>query len=224
MGNAPTARRWIIAGAAVAALIAAFALPRRFVEQPDAPASQSTVPPQLAAVAPSGSPAVTPSPASDLFVYVVGSVKSPGVYRLAQGARVIDAVAKAGGALGNADLEQVNLAEPLSDAMKIDVPAKGQILATNSNGSLTVGPGRSSRGRSRGHGGGRHKLGLGQTLDINAASAEELLQLPGVGPGLARRIVEYRRQNGPFESVDDLQNVSGVGPSKFEKLAPFVRL
>ena len=151
-------------------------------------------------------------------------MKNPGVYRFAQGARVVDALAKAGGALRLADLEQLNLAEPLVDAMKIDVPAKGRLLADGSLGGVTLVAGRPAHRRSRGHGGSRHKLQPGQTLDINTASAEDLTQLPGVGPGLARRIIDYRQTNGPFESVDDLQNVSGVGPSKFENLAPFVRL
>ncbi|MBV8670700.1 MAG: helix-hairpin-helix domain-containing protein, partial [Candidatus Eremiobacteraeota bacterium] len=76
------------------------------------------------------------------------------------------------------------------------------------------------------HGSSRssHKLQPGQTLDINTATETELTQLPGVGPGLARRIVEYRTANGPFQTVDDLQNVSGIGPSKFDRMAPYIRL
>jgi competence protein ComEA len=133
--------------------------------------------------------------------------------------------------LPEADVEQINLAQPLSDAMKVMVPRKGQVLAVDqyaapplsSDGGPFAGTrhrGRHSRGGSR----SAHKLAPGQTLDVNTATADELVQLPGVGPGLAQRILDYRQQYGPFQTVDDLQNVPGIGPSKFDRLAPFVRL
>lgn len=224
-------RRWIAGGLVGAAVLAgAWLLPKgqagRAVPAPmDASA---TVPPALVRANESPDSAIAPvaSPASNVFVYVTGAVKHPAVYRLPASARVIDAIARAGGSAHNADLEQLNLAEPLSDAMKIDVPIKGQAIADAAYApGAPSSSGRGSRRHSARHAtGGRHKLQAGQTLNINSASAQELTQLPGVGPGLARRIVEYRQQNGPFQTVDDLQNVPGIGPSKFEKLAPFVRL
>jgi competence protein ComEA len=158
-------------------------------------------------------------------VYVCGAVRRPGVYMLTSSARVTDGIARAGGADPDADLEQLNLAEPLADAMKIDVPKKGQILpGTSVESAFSTSPGHGARPHSSRRGGGRGKLQPGQTLNVNTASESELVALPGVGPGLARRIVEYRTANGPFQSVDDLQNVSGIGPSKFERMAPYIRL
>lgn len=187
--------------------------------------AEPTIPAQLStgvAPGPDASPQAQPT---SVAVYVCGDVHRPGVYSMTSAGRVADAVAKAGGALADADLEQLNLAAPLSDAMKIDVPKKGARIAPEFAGlpesAQDTDHVRPSRHRS-GH--SSHKLQPGQTLDVNTASESELTQLPGVGPSLARRIVEYRTGNGPFQSVDDLQNVSGIGPSKFEKMAPYVRL
>jgi competence protein ComEA len=158
-------------------------------------------------------------------VYICGDVRRPGVYTFTQSARVADGIARAGGAPPDADLEQLNLAELLSDAMKVDVPKKGQVVATDLvERASSTSASHGLRRHSRHAGGSRGKLQPGQTLNINTASESELLSLPGVGPGLARRIVEYRTANGPFQSVDDLQNVSGIGPSKFERMAPYIRL
>jgi competence protein ComEA len=170
------------------------------------------------------------APSSLLHVYVCGAVHKAGVYELPAGARVVDAIAQAGGASENSDLEQLNLAEPLADSMKVDVPVKGQQLAptirfadgarpadSQSVSSRHTSRHRSSRGSS-------HKLAAGQTIDINTATETELTQLPGVGPSLARRIVEYRTANGPFQLPDDLQNVSGIGASKFAKMEPYIRI
>jgi competence protein ComEA len=170
------------------------------------------------------------APSSLLHVYVCGAVHKAGVYELPAGARVVDAIAQAGGAAENSDLEQLNLAEPLADSMKVDVPVKGQQLAPtigSADGARPVdSQGVRSRHSSR-HSSGRgssHKLAAGQTIDINTATEAELMQLPGVGPSLARRIVEYRTANGPFQLPDDLQNVSGIGASKFAKMEPYIRV
>ena len=195
--------------------------------------TDSTVPSTLAAGDGGMLSPVPPSP-SKVVVYVVGAVKRPGVYELAPGSRVVDALAKAGGADASADVSLINLAEPAIDAMKIVVPKMGARDAgavDSERLTLVDRPKSTSRERSARRGlastsarGGSHKLQPGQTVNINTASEAELDALPGVGPGLARRIVEYRRQNGPFQSVDDLQNVPGIGPSKFDRLQQFVRL
>lgn len=188
----------------------------------------ATVPPQIASSAVQANTAVPvarPAP-TRLVVYVCGLVKHPGVYEMAPGSRVGDGIDRAGGALADADLEQLNLAEPLADAMKVDVPHKGEHLAFAT--ALDAPPVSAAVGGTRRHahrsGRSSHKLQPGQTLDVNTASETELTQLPGVGPSLAGRIVEYRAANGPFQSIDDLQNVSGIGPSKLDKMAPYVRL
>ena len=221
-------KRWLAVGAAAAALTIGVLLPRPATAPHQMAIAEATVPPQLIARATSESTAnaggqAAPSP-GEIAVYVCGAVKTPGVYSFAAGERVVDAVKRAGGASPDADMEQINLAEALTDAMKVTVPRKGQVLAVVSSELSDPGP-PSGRHRRHSHGGSsRHKLATGQSLDVNTASAEELVQLPGVGPSLAQRIVDYRQQNGPFQTVDDLQNVPGIGPSKFERLAPFVRL
>ncbi|HME82677.1 MAG TPA: helix-hairpin-helix domain-containing protein [Candidatus Eremiobacteraceae bacterium] len=220
-------KRWLIAGCAAVALAAGLLLPRPAGSQ-HAVQADATVPPALNGNVSPGSlsPGSSPSPA-DMAVYVCGAVKNPGVYTFAPGARVIDAIKQAGGPLPDADVEQINLAQPLGDAMKVTVPHKGQTLASDAFMSNDP-PASSSYHHRRSHGrssrSSAHKLAVGQTLDVNTATPEELVQLPGVGPSLAQRIVDYRQQNGPFQTVDDLQNVPGIGPSKFDRMAPFIRL
>lgn len=218
-------------GAGAAAVVAAFAVshhPGGIGSGATAPV-QATVPPRLGAGDDTGTLGPPPVPTA-LVVYVVGAVKKPGVYMLRSGGRVVDAVARAGGADKDADLSLLNLAEPLVDAMKIAVPKKGDARRSVAVDLVsTVDPASTENGgarqASRRHSGrSSHKLQPGQTLDVNTATAAELVALPGVGPGLARRIIEYREQNGRFQTVDDLQNVSGIGPSKFEKMQPYVHL
>jgi len=218
--------RWLALAAALCALAIAFVAPHR----PDAiVAPDDSPPPALASPAPSPSIVASPSP-SQIAVYVCGAVRKAGVYRLPAGARVVDAVNQAGGLSGDADPEAINLAQPLNDGMKVDVPKKG---AVPQDGSVAVdlrSTGRAQLDRYSAHAthhgsrAGSHKLAPGQTLDLNTATESELIQLPGVGPSLARRIVEYREANGPFQTLDDLQNVSGIGASKFAKMEQFLRL
>ena len=219
-------KRWLAVGAAAAALTVGILVPRPGVVSRVGMAD-ATVPPQLTvrptndANASGGAPAsATPG---EIAVYICGAVKNPGVYTFSPGERVVDALKRAGGSLPDADTEQINLAEPLADAMKVTVPRKGQVLAVESS-TLSDSAPASGRHHRHSHSGSHHKLSAGQSLDVNTANAQELVQLPGVGPSLAQRIVDYRQQNGPFQTVDDLQNVPGIGPSKFERLAPFVRL
>jgi competence protein ComEA len=138
----------------------------------------------------------SPSPAVTLIVDVAGAVHQPGVYEFREGDRVIDAIERAGGQLPKADLSLLNLAAPLVDGTQILVPKTGP-AATTSGGT----------GSSAG--------GL---LNINTASATELETLSGIGEVLAGTIVEYRDQNGPFATVDDLMDVSGIGPATLEEI------
>ncbi len=163
---------------------------------------------RLATRRPAGQPVVlvTPTPAR-ILVHVAGAVARPGVYELPPGSRVHDALEAAGGALPQAQLEALNLAQPLQDGQRLWVPRRGEPSPTPqpspSPPSPTT-PGPSLR------------------LNLNTATAEELEALPGIGPVLARRIVAYREQNGPFRSVDELLNVKGIGPAVLEKLRPYV--
>jgi competence protein ComEA len=140
----------------------------------------------------------SPSPAVVLIVDVAGAVHQPGVYEFAEGDRVIDAIERAGGQLPKADLSLLNLAAPLTDGTQILVPKSGPPGA--------VVPGGTAPGSSTG------------LININSASATELETLSGIGEVLAATIIEYRDQNGPFASVDDLMDVSGIGPATLEEI------
>lgn len=154
----------------------------------------------------SGVPAVA-SPSSSpatIIVDVAGWVRKPGVYEFSDGDRVIDAVNRAGGARSGADLTSLNLAAPLVDGTQVVVPKAGP--------NVPAGTGSSGTGSTGGT----------ALVDVNTASETELETLPGVGPVTAAAIIDYRTQNGPFAAVDDLIDVSGIGPSTLEQIRPFV--
>ena len=154
----------------------------------------------------SGAPAVamspTPSPAT-IIVDVAGWVRKPGVYEFTAGDRVIDAVNRAGGARAGADLTSLNLAAPLADGTQVVVPKQGSTVAVG--------------GGSTGSTSGSTAL-----VNVNTATEPELETLPGVGPVTAAAIIDYRTKNGPFAAVDDLIDVSGIGPSTLAQIRPFV--
>ena len=137
-----------------------------------------------------------------LVVHVVGEVRRPGLYRLRDGARIADAVRRAGGASRGADLAAVNLAAPLVDGVQILVPA-----------TATVAKGRVAPG------GSADAIG---PVSLSSATLEDLDELPGVGPITAQKIVDYRAEHGPFASVDDLDSVPGIGPTRIEQLRDLV--
>jgi len=158
--------------------------------------------PKPVTIAESGSgaaqPAVSPTATPTLLIVdVAGAVRKPGVYEFAEGERVVDAIERAGGPMPKADLSLLNLAAMLVDGTQIMVPKTGPPVA----GVPGAAPGSSS--------------GL---VNINSASATDLETLSGIGEVLAGTIVEYREQNGPFASVDDLLDVSGIGPATLEEI------
>jgi len=152
-------------------------------------------------------------PSLGIVVHVAGEVKNPGVYTLSNSARMVDAVLAAGGATARADLEVINLATPLMDSSQIYVPAKGAaerpVFARPQPGVNGVQSTQSSPDTN----------GI---VNINRASVTELDALPGVGPSTAQAIVDYRTTNGPFGSPEDLLNVKGIGPAKFDAMRKLV--
>lgn len=148
--------------------------------------------PDVAATSPASAPAAT---TGGVLVDVAGHVRRPGVYRLAAGARVHEAIAAAGGARAGADLAALNRAAALVDGQQVLVAKAGATLAgdgAGGDGSVAV--------------------------SINRADVAALDELPGIGPVTAARIVSEREQSGPFASVDDLDRVPGVGPGTIEAL------
>jgi competence protein ComEA len=159
------------------------------------------------ATVPAGSP-VTPSV---VVVDVVGQVRRPGVVELPAGSRVNEAVAAAGGALRGADVAQVNMARLVVDGEQVVVPKPGQVLALPAGPA----PGASAPGATP---------EPGAAVDLNTATLGELDTLPGVGPVLAQRILDWRAEHGRFASVDELGEVSGIGEAVLARVQPLVRV
>jgi competence protein ComEA len=134
-----------------------------------------------------------------LVVHVVGAVRRPGLYRLREGSRIADAVARAGGATRRADVSLVNLAAPIADGAQVVVPRRapaGAAAAGNGGAAAaTAGP-----------------------VHLNTATLEQLDELPGVGPSTAQKILDFREQHGAFTSIDELDAVPGIGPARLEQL------
>lgn len=159
--------------------------------------------------------------ARELLVHVAGAVASPGVYQLRSGSRVIDAVNMAG-PLPEANLNALKLASPVADGQSILVPLQpAQAPAGPQAGAATSAGGAGRNVFSAAAGPAPAGSGAGQ-VNINTADQAQLDTLPGIGPALAQRIIQYREVNGPFQSADDLKNVSGIGDKKFEQLKDLV--
>ncbi|MED3894187.1 helix-hairpin-helix domain-containing protein [Priestia aryabhattai] len=138
-----------------------------------------------------------------VMVDIKGAVQKPGVYQLPKDARVKDALAQAGGATKEADLRQLNLASKLQDAMAVYIPAAGEEIPPSSPVSSI-----SSSGTSNDQ----------PLVNINTANTDELQTLNGIGPSKASAIVSYREENGLFQTVEDLGQVSGIGEKSLEKI------
>ena len=165
--------------------------------------------PKATAASDSKTPAAldtTTTAATTLHVHAAGAVMQPGVVTVPAGSRVTDVVAAAGGPAANADLDQVNLAAPVTDGERVYIPHQGEVgvaLNASSSGAAT---------------------GAEVIVDLNQADETQLETLPGVGPATAQAIIDYRGQHGRFRSVDDLLNVRGIGPSKLDQIKPHARV
>lgn len=188
MSDLPPQRIVLIAIAALAILAVGY----RAMGSSDPPRAAYTQSPSSAATA--AAPAV-------VVVDVVGAVRTPGVYRFGDGARVQDAIDRAG-ALPAADLAALNLAERLADGEQVVVPRRGRptVAAAGASG------------------------GAPQIVHLNSATLEQLETLDGIGPSLAQRIVDYRTEHGGFRSLEELDQVSGFGPARMAALEGHVAL
>lgn len=151
--------------------------------------------------------------AGEVVVHVAGEVKSPGVFHLPAGSRVVDAVNMAG-PTGDSALDYLNLAAPLHDGSQIIVYSRSEMARQTTGGgagTITTVPGFTGPGGSTG---GR--------ININTAGQAELEELPGIGPALAQRIIDHRTRNGPFLSTEDIMTVSGIGEKRYEQLKDLI--
>ena len=158
---------------------------------------------------PAGKPVALEEPPTQvpIEVHVVGAVLRPGLYRFADGSRVQDAITAAGGLSSGADLNALNLAAKLEDGQQLAVPyLGGTTLTAEATQGFRVIPGLATQ------------TPAASSININTASAEELSTLPGIGPTIAQRIVDYRTAHGPFSHVEDIMNVAGIGPATFDNI------
>lgn len=149
----------------------------------------------------------TAGAAGAVYVYVCGEVMIPGVYELAEGARIYEAVALAGGLTEDADPSVINQAQAVTDGMMIRIPAAGsddaQAQETLMTGQVTASDGTT-------------------LVNINTADSAALMTLPGIGESKAAAIIAWRQENGGFKDTQDIKNVSGIGDSTYERLAPLI--
>lgn len=189
---------------AIAAVVALLVL----VGQRLAASGAATAPEAVAPLEPASGTAA-PVPARRVVVHVVGAVHRPGLYRLREGARVADAVTRAGGGTPRAYLGGINLAAPLVDGTQVLVPVREGVSAAAADPAS--GPGTPAG-----------VPGAGQKLSLSTATAEQLDALPGVGPVTAQKILDYRTEHGAIRSVDELDAVPGIGPARLEQLRELV--
>ena len=204
-----TARRrdvWIVAAFLALVAIGGFALWSRGGTASVAP--PATAPP--AAAPPATAPPSTTrqsdgsNQSAGLYVHVAGGVRRPGLYSLPEGARVADALEVARGPIRRADLDLINLAQPVADGMQVYVPRRGE--------SAPVAGAASSSSPERG----------GPLVDVNTADEVALEAIPGIGPVKAAAIIEYRESAGRFDSVEELLQVNGIGPATLESMRAYV--
>lgn len=163
-------------------------------------------PPRIAPPARAGQPTAHESPSASgavVLIHVAGAVHEPGVFELPPGARVADAIELAGGPLRRADLDALNLAAPVVDGAQILVPARG---AASAPATTAAAPSQ------------------GAAVSINSADQALLETIPGIGPVTATAILEHRDSIGSFESLDQLLDVTGIGPATLESMRPYVTL
>ena len=190
MPELPISRRSALLGAAV--LLVVLVLADRLLLGAGAAQPAQVLPP----------PAAMTTVETRLVVDVVGGVRRPGLYRLSQGARVADALARAGGLTPKADRTLVNLAAPLADGEQVIVPRRVTGAAGSSNSSSSA--------------------AAAGPVHLNVATLEQLDALPGVGPVTAQKILDYRDKHGAFGSVDELDAIPGIGPARLDQLRDLV--
>ncbi|MGE5274846.1 MAG: helix-hairpin-helix domain-containing protein [Verrucomicrobiota bacterium] len=198
-------RRRVLLGGLL--LVAALLVGARFVVRAGTPTGAPAPPIVGSAQDPGGAPPSAAGAAEAVsaraVVYVVGAVRRPGIYKLPQGSRVADAVARAGGATPKADPAALNLAAPLADGEQVLVPARLPRAVAAVQGAAVPG------------------VPAGP-IQLSSATAEQLDSLPGIGPATAQRILDYRAEHGAFRSVDELDEVPGIGPTRVAQLRGLV--
>ena len=185
---------------------------------------------------PAFGPAISTVPSisttTTIVVHIDGAVKKPGVYNLPRGSRIFHAIQIAGDTVGNADITNINYAEPVQDGEKIEIPFLPVTTGTNTVTTTSSDPPNVSRAylnsalpaQSNNSFTHRPPIITSRKININTASIQELDILPGIGPALAQRIIEYRQVHGGFRSLEQIKDVKGIGVKKFEVMKNMITL
>ena len=200
---------WLVVALIVVVALGALVLRARSARPVIAPPAEA----QTAYPVPAVSPGVTMTPATSgttILVHVAGAVRRPGLYEMTAGARIADAIDLAKGPRPTADLGALNLAEPLVDGQKIEVPRRGE--ETEVTGPTAPVPTSPTSPMVSG------------AVNINTADQMALEAIPGIGPVTAQAIIAYRTEIGSFSSIEQLLEVSGIGPATLESMRPYVTL
>lgn len=156
-----------------------------------------------------------------IYVYITGEVNNPGVVILNEGSRIVDAINAAGGTTSKANVAKVNLVFVLEDGMKVNIPSNSDLKNDSDFEYITLnsGDGRDDNYTSNNAASeNKNNLKNYEVVNINIATQTELETLPGIGPSIALKIINYRKENGKFSSIDEIKNVNGIGENKFEKI------
>lgn len=162
-----------------------------------------------------------------IYVYITGEVNVPGVVILNKGSRIVDAINAAGGTTSSANVSKINLVFILEDGMKVNIPSNKEVSNNNDFEYITKnsGDGRTNDYNENTSEKSTYKKVEGFSIvNINTATQTELETLPGIGPSLALNIINYRKENGKFSSIEDIKNVSGIGDSKFNKIKSYIKI
>lgn len=171
---------------------------------------------------------------NNIVIYITGAVKKEGVYEIKENSRISDAIEAAGGLSDNANIKEINLAYILEDGVKIYIPTNEEInknentFVLNSNIKQNNYTSKDTEGTESKTSYVENSKNLtnnkNEKVNINTATQTELETLPGIGPSTALKIINYRKENGKYNSIEDIKKVNGIGDSKFNKIKEFIKV
>ena len=154
-----------------------------------------------------------------IIVYIAGEVKNQGIYEMEETSRIADIIDKAGGLTEKADIQNINLAFVIEDGMKIYIPSTEEIKVIEDNTESYITKENSDTEEVI-----KTEKSTKSKININTATQTELETLPGIGPSIALKIIEYRKENGKYVNIEDIKNVSGIGENKFSKIKELIKV
>lgn len=157
-----------------------------------------------------------------IIIYIAGAIKNEGVYELDENSRIADSIEKAGGLTEDANLQDINLAYMLEDGMKIYIPKNSESNNDNTESNATMK--NDKRETTVKNIENKNSKTQNIKININTATQTELETLPGIGASTALKIINYRKENGKFKSIEDIKNVNGIGDSKYNKIKDMIKI